>query len=108
MFRPKGDWALIQMEPAIGESKSAGGIVLTHPELIRKGIVISVGPGRHYVDGVYKPTELKMGDRVAFLAATMDTQQGHQIAHLLEKDQALIRETDVLFVIDEGDPRIEK
>lgn len=107
MLRPQSDWALVQMEP-VGEARSAGGIVLTRPELVRKGTVLAVGPGRKYVDGPYRGTELKIGDRVAFLAATMDTQQGRQLAHTLDKDQALIRETDVLFVIEEGDPRIEK
>jgi co-chaperonin GroES (HSP10) len=108
-LRPLSDWVLVQMDPAPGENLSAGGIVLTHPALIRRGVVTRIGKGRHYVDGVYKPMDVQVGERVAFLAATMDTKQGWQLTdRVLGKDEALIRQTDILFVIEEGDPRIDK
>jgi co-chaperonin GroES (HSP10) len=96
------------MDPVAAENVSAGGIFCIHPALIRQGVVTDAGPGRHYVDGVYKGMDVKVGERVAFLAATMDTKQGWQLTdRVLGKDQALIRETDVLLVIEEGEPRIE-
>lgn len=107
-LRPLHDWVLVDLEKSPTEHESAGGILLPHPELVRKGTVASVGPGRLYVDGVYQPCEVQLGARVAFLSAALDTKQGHQLATTLGTNQALIRETDILFVIEEGDPRLEK
>ena len=107
-IRPRSDWALVLLDPVPSEGKTPGGILLNHPVLIRKATVLAVGPGRRYVDGAYLPTQIKVQDRVAFLSAVLESRQGRQLAHLLEQDQALIRETDVLFVIEEGDPLIEK
>lgn len=106
-LRPLNDWVLVDIDPAPGEA-SVGGIVLAHPPLVRKGTVRSVGPGRLFVDGVYRGTELKEGDRVAFLAAVLDTKQGHTLKHALDENQVLIRESDVLFLIEEGDPELSK
>jgi len=102
-LRPLNDYLVVTVEP---EVKTFGSIVLVGPQLIRKGVVLSVGRGRQYCDGVYKPSEVKVGDRIAFLAASTDSAQGRQNAKVLEDGHVILRETDVLFVIDEGDPEI--
>jgi hypothetical protein len=47
--------------------------------------------------------EVQVGDRVVFAAALLDTKQGKSVAHVLADDEALIRETDVLLVIPQGE-----
>jgi hypothetical protein len=60
-----------------------------------------------YRDGVHKPCVLKPGDRIVFFAAILETKQGRTIIHSLPDGYSLVREIDVLFVIDEGNPKIE-
>jgi len=107
-FRPLNDWVLVAMDHLPGENTSGGGIILTQPALIRKGTVLAIGKGRTYSDGVYKPCDTKVGERVAFLSAVLESKQGYQISGILAPNEALIREPDILFVFEEGDPRIEK
>lgn len=107
-FRPLNDWVLVTMDPLPAANTSGGGIILTQPALIRKGAVVAAGRGRTYSDGVYKPCTLRVGDRVAFLSAVLESKQGYQVSGILAPNEALIREPDVLFIIEEGDPRIEK
>lgn len=107
-FRPLNNWVLVKLDPEPPAVYNGGTIIMMHPALIRQGSVVRVGPGRTFSDGVYKHTELKVGERVAFLSAVLDTKQGHQIEGTLSEGEALIREDDVLFVIEEGDLRIEK
>lgn len=106
-LRPLNDWVVVRLDPT-GEHEVSGGIILLHPELVRMGTTISVGPGRTYIDGVYKPCEVHPGDRVAFLAAVLDTKQGHQLEKTTGKEYALIREPDILFVVEGGDMRVTK
>lgn len=106
-FRPLSDWLVVKLEEA-PERASSGLIVLTHPPLVRKAVVLRVGPGRLHSDGVYTPTQVREGDRVAFLAAVLDNKQGHAIEATMAEGEALIREKDILFVIEEGDATIEK
>jgi hypothetical protein len=46
--------------------------------------------------------EAKPGDRVVFPAALLDVSQGKATAHVLGDDEALIRETDILLVLEQG------
>lgn len=107
-LRPLSDWVLVDLDPVPGENASPGGIILPHPALIRTGVAKRVGPGRLYADGVYKRTDLRVGERVVFLAAVLDTKQGHQLAGMLGENEALVRESDVLFVDEEGTLKVEK
>jgi co-chaperonin GroES (HSP10) len=108
LLRPLNDWVLVALDAAPQENISAFGIVFTRPLLVRTGYVLRVGPGRRFVDGVYQPTEVKEGERVAFLAAVLDSKQGYTLQDILGKDRVLIRESDILFVITEGNPRLDK
>ena len=98
------DWVRVKMEPP--REKTRSGIILTVAEPIRIARAIALGPGRLYADGTHVPMELKVGDRFPLHVAAAQFKQGQALAFHLEDDEAIIRETDVLFVIEEGDPEI--
>lgn len=99
------DWVLIQVEDAPETTKS--GFVLVGAQPVRKARVISTGPGRRYgKKDVLVPMRLKPGDRFPFFKAATETKQGEMLSMLLPDGQELIRETDVLFVIEEGDVEV--
>lgn len=110
-LRPLHDHVVVELDPV--KEFSRGGIIKVAPEPVRTGTVLAVGPGRRYQvqdqdpqsrrrRTRFVPTELKVGERIAFFQAVMETQQGAQIGYALPNNQALLRETDALFVIPEG------
>ena len=99
------DWVLIQMEDAPETSKA--GLILVGAQPIRKARVIATGPGRRYgKKDVLVPMRLQPGDRFPFFKAATETKQGEALSLCLPDGQELIRETDILFVIDEGDVEV--
>jgi len=100
-IRPLHDGVVVKLDPLSEERVSKGGIILVDVEFIRTGVAIVVGPGNRFVDR-YVKMDLKVGQRVCFFAGAMDTKQGQAMRARLNEDEALIRETDVLFTI-EGD-----
>ena len=107
MFRPLNDWVLVKLDP-LDDRTTDVGLVLVRPQTVRTGTVLRAGVDRLYIDGVVKRTEIKTGERIAFLAGTLDNKQGQQITYTLGEDQALMRESDILFVIEEGNPKLDK
>lgn len=104
--RPLNDWVLVRLTAL---PQKEGGVVLLHPPLVSQGQVVRVGPGRHYTDGEFRPTQLKAEEVVAFLSVAVDNKQGRQVSHeVLGPSHVLIRETDVLFVIEEGALQLDK
>lgn len=104
-LRPIHDHVVVELEPV--KEFTRGGIIKVSPEPVRVGRVLAVGPGRFYQKseggkGHFVPTELKGGERIAFFQAVTQTQQGYQLSYRLPENQALLRETDALFVIPEG------
>ncbi len=104
-LRPLHDGVVVELEPI--KEFTRGDIIKVAPEPIRIGRVKAVGKGRHYpgLDGAkekFIPTELKVGERVAFFKAVTETRQGRALDLRLPDDHELIRETDALFVIPEG------
>lgn len=99
------DWMLVQLEPE--RVKTAGGIIIpdtAQNQPVRVGRVLSVGPGRRYVNKfVPMPNDL-IGTRVAFMIAASQTKQGKAIRSRLslDEDHEIIRLGDVLAVVDEG------
>lgn len=85
---------------------SGGGIVLTRPNAVRKGYVLAVGPGKDYSDR-YVATQAQVGELVAFTIGATDTKSGKQVTYLLGDGERLIRETDILFVIDDKDESLD-
>ncbi len=109
-LRPLSDVLVVELEPP--RTKTRGGLIRpdTKQHPIRVGRVLRAGPGRRWKSKatgkmVFWPMEAKPGERICFMAALLQTQQGRQIqgGYALGDNEALIRETDVLFVIDEGD-----
>lgn len=72
---------------------------MTKEEPVRTAKILSTGPGRYY-GSKFIPTEAKIGDRVVFFKALMETQQGKILGYHLEDNQGLIRESDVLFAVE--------
>lgn len=106
-FRPLRDVLLVRLEPE--QTVTAGGIIrpLVRQNPARIGTVLRAGPGRRWKDRTtgkwsYWATEAKPGDRVVFAAALLDVKQGKALAHVLDDNEAIIRETDVLLVIEQG------
>ena len=97
-IRPLQDRVLLDLDPVKNESR--GGILLLGHDPIRTGKVLRVGPGFQFKDK-YVPTEVKPGERVAFLQAVLETRSEKQINWCLPSNQALIREGDILGVVDE-------
>jgi co-chaperonin GroES (HSP10) len=95
----KHDWMLVRIDPA--PTQSSGGIHLVGAVPIRTATVLDTGPGRRNRRGVLVPMELKAGDRFPFLKAVTETKQGLALGLLLEEYEALVRENDVLFVMEE-------
>lgn len=103
------DWILVELEPPPTETKS--GIIKVFPDHdpVRIGKVLLTGPGREWRDRRTKkwsfhPMDVEPGDRVVFLMGAMDTKQGQQLRNYsLGENQGLLRATDVLMVIPEGE-----
>lgn len=103
------DWMIAVVEPASEATK--GGIIKVGAEPIRFARCKAVGPGRVFWSkkhGRYYtvPSEVKPGDRFPFFKAASETKQGHGLALLLEDGEVLIRASDVLFVVDEGEVEV--
>lgn len=103
-MRLLSDCVLVELEPAADTTR--GGIVKIGPAPVRIARALRVGPGRHYPDGRYIPTEVKPGDRFPFFKAVTDSQSGKKVTERLPEGQELIRESDILFIIEEGDVEI--
>lgn len=100
------DWMIAELEPE--PKTTAGGLFKIGPDPIRFARCKQVGPGRRFVSKKTKkeyvvPSEVQPGDRFPFFKAAADTKQGHAFSLLLEDNEVLIRASDVLFVVDEGD-----
>jgi co-chaperonin GroES (HSP10) len=101
-LRPLHDYIIVEVEPATEFTR--GGIIKVAPEPVRVGRVKAVGPGRFYLSSrtgksSFVPTELKVGERIAFFKAVTETQQGKQLQYRLPDNTSLLRETDALFVL---------
>lgn len=103
------DWMIAVVEPASEATK--GGVIKVGPDPIRFAVCKEVGPGRvfwskkrgrHYL----VPSEVKPGDRFPFFKGASETKQGHAFAMLLEDNEVMLRASDVLFVVDEGEVEV--
>lgn len=94
------DYVLVELEPEPPALQS--GIILPGPAPVRIARVLGVGPGRRDKKGRLIRMQLKEGDRFPFFKAAADTAQGKALAQRLPEDQKIVRESDVLFVIEPG------
>ena len=109
-LKPLQDWAVIQRsEP---EEKTASGIIIpdTAKDKPTEGVVLAIGPGKYEIEkGKEKekkkkfiPTVLKPGQRIMY---------GKYSAREIELDGeviTLVREEDVLGIIEETPPEAKK
>lgn len=96
--------AVLEPEP----KATKGGIIKVGPDPIRFARCKEVGPGRTFFSkkrgrSYLVPSEVKPGERFPFFKGASETKQGHAFALLLEDNEVLIRASDVLFVVDEGE-----
>lgn len=97
-IRPLQDRVLVELEPE--KNRSRGGLFLLGHDKVRTGVVLRVGPGKQYED-CYRPTEVKPGERVAFMQACLETRAEAQLNYRLPDGMAMIREPDILGVVED-------
>jgi co-chaperonin GroES (HSP10) len=111
-FRPLSGWILLALEPPAVRSK-----LLEVPggghSAVRKARVVAVGEGKPLKRGV-EPMFVQPGERVAFLRWHGEHQPGKANAKALEQigldmgeDLLLVRQADILFVLDGCDPTLD-
>lgn len=106
------DHALVRLDPR--KDKTRGGILIpdTEAQPIRTGVVLQVGRGRRVkvrrraepgsYREIFRPIDVQVGERVAFLIGSVDTKTGQAVTHYLQEDERVIREDDILFAIPDG------
>jgi chaperonin GroES len=100
--RPLNDWLVVRADPDAKETE-AGIIMAGMRDIHKKGTVLAVGPGRISRKGVRLPMEVKPGERVLYVFALEKTETGKAIkASLDAEDEFMIRENDILAVIEEA------
>ena len=96
-IRPVGDRVVVK--PAQKEEVTRSGIVIpdTAKEKPQEGTVIAVGIGKLTEKGDRQPLEVKEGDRVLF------AKYGGTEFKLLDEDLLVLRESDILAILEDGD-----
>lgn len=94
-MRPLNDHILVKRIEA--DSKSKGGIIIpeTAKEKPQEGKVLAVGPGKVLDNGRRQEPSVKVGDKVLF-----GKYSGTEFS-VLEKDELVIREGDILAVLED-------
>ena len=98
---PLTDWLFVELEP---EQKISEVLEITTRNPIQTAKVKAVGPGRVW-GKKFLPTQVKPGERIAFFTANLEHKPGKTMLQHLEENHALIRETDILMVL-EGDVKV--
>lgn len=103
--RPLQDWLVVKLDPL--PETTSGGLVLPNGtsgmERQRTGTVLRVGPGVTR-KGVLQPAGVSPGERIAFFRENLEHQQGKEMVrllHELEENTGMIRQNDILFVVEE-------
>ena len=93
-LQPLGDRVVVEREES--QDTTAGGIVLpdTAKDKPARGTIIALGTGRLLDDGSRGKFQVKVGDRVLF------TQYAPETIKLGEEELLMMREEDILAVID--------
>jgi chaperonin GroES len=93
-IKPLGDRVLV--EPIEQSEVKKGGIIIpdSAKEKPQEGKVIAVGPGKKTEEGKLIPMNVKKGDRILM------PKYGGTEVKLDDKDYQLIREEDILAVIE--------
>ena len=106
-LRPLLDVLVVPLEEV--RRVSDGGIIVpdTDKVPIGYGLVLRAGPGmwvhnRAKKKEVFFKMQVKVGDRVVFHRANIQTKQGKGMVHYLGENTAIIRERDVLLVDEDS------
>lgn len=101
-FRPLYDRIIVKRIEL--QRKTAAGIVIpdTAAEKPEQGEVIAVGSGRLLQDGSVRPLQVQPGQRVLF------GKYAGQAVKLDDQEFLVMREEDVLGVIEEGQGQLKK
>lgn len=92
---PLDDRILVQVEK--GERITAGGLIVPDSASVtgnNRGLVVAVGKGHTNLKGKFRPTELRVGDRILF-----SEYAGSEVDLGSDKFK-IMRETDVLGLVD--------
>ena len=106
-MRPLNDWVLVRVNPL--PEKTFSDIFLVHGGNVRTAVVVEVGPGRRTSKGALVPTDLEVGDKVAYFRWNEEHKQGKQLTSVLatEDDSLfLVKASDILFTWTGEDPLI--
>ena len=107
-MRILNDWVLVELEEEASRITDAG-IIQMGEDPVRMAKVLKVGPGKHLQkNGILQPSAVKPGERIAFFIAAIQTKQGAEVFHRLPDDQALIKESDILLVDEDGDAKVTR
>ena len=95
--KPLGDRIVVRRKRA--DEKTAGGILLPDnaKNKPQKGKVLAVGPGKLLKDGSRRGLQVKEGDTILFTTWAGDEFRAHE----RRENVLLMREEDVLAVLDE-------
>jgi co-chaperonin GroES (HSP10) len=109
-FAPWSDWVLVAAEPHAQRSVV---LAAAGESVVRKGTVRAVGPGKPTARG-RDPIGVRPGERVAFLRWHVEHGPGKASARALSialgaegEDLVVVREGDILFVMEDGDPSVD-
>jgi chaperonin GroES len=82
------------------DAKSSGGLFIPDnaKEKPLEAVVISIGTGKRLENGTIQPLEVKVGDRILIAKYS-----GADVK-LLDKDHVIVREDDVLAILEGGTP----
>ena len=100
-MRILNDWVLVELEEEASRITDAGIIQMGEdPATVQ---VVGLPGG-----GILQPSAVKPGERIAFFIAAIQTKQGAEVFHRLPDDQALIKESDILLVDEDGDAKVTR
>ena len=102
MLKPFNDKVLVKLDERPREEKVGSIFVLDSAvERVWTGVVVALGQGAWNDARTRRvPIDLFIGQRVAFFRENFETQQGKQIAHLLEQympGHGLLRADSILY-----------
>lgn len=101
-FRPLHDRVLVRRMDE--DTKTSGGIIIpdSAQEKPSRGEIIAAGPGARDANGVLVALDVKVGDRILF-----SKWSGTEIK-VDGKDVLVMKESDILGVLDDAAPSIRK
>lgn len=108
--KPMNDNILIKLDPEVDQIATESGVKLFKPQgacehVLNTGEVVATGSGKKFESGKIVPTGVEPGDGVLFIKFVAGyTETNKAIQHVVGKDMAIIKPSDVLLVYDRKNP----